>query len=330
MSTRNPAAPQPSAADRLEQRFVFRLARMIPLGLALVAGVLAAAAVVAAALTLIPVRRAADPAAPTAPPAVVVTAEEVQASLQPKVASQPAASPSVAEKAAPPADAVGLAAQLHAIRGMLASGGTPWRNEYRRVCTSTYLGYCLNWEQQLAARGGSGALMDVLELYDTGGETHSVVVTDSSASSGEYVVNYSNAATKRVVLDEGAAIIARASPEERAAVLRAWSDMRSAREKARRERMAAEESKHAEQVAATAAEYERKAAERKAWRTSALSVAALLLGSIVTLAILLGILAIERNTRALKETVKVAEKPPVRSPAVTPFSSLQGAHTTST
>lgn len=301
-----------STADQLERGFIFRLSRLLPLGLAVVAGGIAVIAIIVMMVSFVPTSKPAEPRANPAPAPVVVSVADVAARLAPAQAT--AAARTVAASAsdtATPAEAVRLAVRLHAVRRLMTEANVPWENRYRTVCTSSYAGYCFGTERRLTTRGASRDVDEVLELYNASPMPVTVTVADSAKTRGEaararYEVDYSNAAAKQTALDEAAAILAATPAADRRATLRAWAELRAERETARQEAITAEEERLAAERTLAASEYESARTQRKLWRASAITATGVALASIFTVALLLGVLAIERNTRALREQGKAA------------------------
>jgi len=303
-----PTSPS-STADTLERGFIFRVGRLIPLILAVVAGGIAAISLVVILVSLVPPSRPTAPQANAAPAPVVVSAADIAERLAPSQTSSSTRNVAATYgDTVTPVEAVQIATQLHAIRMLMGGAGVPWENRYRTVCTSSYAGYCFDTARRLASRGASPDIDAVLDLYDQSSLSKAVTVADGATPPAGtartryvYEVNYSNASPKQAALEEAESILAATSSKERRATLRAWSELRVERESARQQTISADQERVASESAMAAAEYESARTRRKLWRASALTATGVALASIFTIALLLGVLAIERNTRALRE-----------------------------
>lgn len=147
------------------------------------------------------------------------------------------------------------------------------------------------------ARGISGHLTAVTDLYDAPDSVAEVVpIADSGF---RYVVNGTNAGKKVAALDEARAILQAGAVDTRPQYLRVWSAIRVQKKAARQQAIRAEEIRVARQRGEEEARVMTARLSKSAARTTASTAAAAAIGLLWTIALALGVLAIERNTRAL-------------------------------
>lgn len=290
-------------ADKFERGLVLRVGRAVPLTLAAAACLALAGAVAVLLYTAIPTRGVREPAAVVVPAEVAVTAADIRAALAPPPGAAPASTSASAAAGQAPADsgpsegARAVALAVHQIRALIPESTAPWRDVYQRGCRQYFFGTCYGEYQRMVARGISSHLTAVTDPYDAPDSRAEVVpIRDTDI---RYLVNGSNAGRKVAVLNEARAILQESAGDARPHYLRAWSSIRVEKEAARQESIRAEEMRVARERAEENTRVDAAQISKSAARTTALTTAAAAIGLLWTIALALGILAIERNTRAL-------------------------------
>jgi len=170
-----------------------------------------------------------------------------------------------------------------------------------RYCTNSYRYYCFSWSTRTVRRGLEPVISSVLALYDAGEESVRATVPEVGES---YRVNVTNADTKKRVLTELAFVIDSFPTAERADAVRVWATLRAEEEGLRNLAIAsakqASQDAFAESLRIEAMERE----ERAEARHQALAGTGAALGAIFAIGMVLAVLAIERNTRALHHVVR--------------------------
>lgn len=287
-------------ADRFERGLVLRVGRAVPLSLAVFACLVLGIAVLVLLYTAIPTRGVQEPAAAVVPAEVVVSVADIRAALTPAPAAveNPRDAQTAPADQGPSAGARAVATALHQIRALVPEELAPWRDAYQRVCRQYYFGTCYGEYQQLVARGISSYLTAVTDLDDV---EHSRAEAVEIADDGvRYVVNGSNSDRKVATLNEARAILQGQAPAIRAQYLRAWSELRVQREAARQHAIRMEQERIVRQRAEEASRVLAEQLSKSATRSTAAAAAASAIGLLWTIALALAVLAIERNTRALR------------------------------
>ena len=297
--------------DTFERRFVFRVARLLPLVSAAVA---ALALIVGAGLALYslwPVPKPSQETPAAEPPPVQVAAADVLARVRAAPRSAPAPAPAAAPAAerpempapGPSAEARRIATGIDVVRRLFEAAKVPWEAGYATECLAVGAGgRCLRTELRMSAEGIGGRVFRILGDYDTqrGSERVDVGGGASARPSRTYLVNPSNSDVKVAVLTELAQVLASIPDAERAAALNAWADIRREREAGRRSAIAAEDARVRGVNAQRAAGRLVAMAKRTVARfTSARLIAAALAGTLAV-GLMLALLAVERNTREMR------------------------------
>lgn len=309
----------PQHLERFERTVVFRVARALPLAFAMLATAGVALAVVAAGFSLVPAFRPGDPRPADVPPPVAISAGDVTnylAAIRNAQAAQPATQPvggagqrAPAGPLAPSADAVSVAEHLDAVRSVALTRGLPWEDLRETVCESLWGQTCFRYGERVIVRGVGPMVVALLGAYDTA-DTREVVTVGGGENS--YRVNSSNAGEKVIVLQELASIL-RDLPQPTSATVEAWATLRQEREQERRNAIAAEEARVLSEAAEAELAYQAKLAARSTLRRTAMMAGLAGLVALLTAGLLLAVLAIERNTRAIGQLaleLAPASRPP--------------------
>lgn len=298
--------------EKFERGVVFRIARGMPLIVAILSTLLLVVAGAALLFSFLPPARVTVAESPSTPPPVRITPEDIEAYLAsqemakeasnkknegarpgtsvPKSSSQPPASK----------EAIDLATRLHAARTAATKHGIPWLDKTERYCKdrARYLtNYCFEWGTRVTVRGFGPLLTTVLELYDTDTPTETAVALDTNES---YLVNPSNHAEKIAILDELIGILNTVPSKDAAKLAFAWGELRIQKEQARQQEIQREAARIAQAQREADMAYEMALTERRETRKEALWGLLVSLGTIFTTGIILAVLAIERNTRAIR------------------------------
>lgn len=292
----------PRPLELFEQRFVLRVARIAPLVLS---GVLALALIVGGTVflaSLIPPSGPDEPDPVQAPELAELTPDEVVAHLNADdtARSRPATqdAPATDESQEPSAAAVRLAREVHAVREALAEQGVAWETRRVTVCTERFYGRCVARERRVQTQGYGEAIVELLTLHDTSDRVEMVRLEDDDAT---YVLNSSNHRIKIEVLPELPDIIAGEADAGPERLVAGWIELRRLRDAERREALRAERRRVARERQEAEARYEERMAERNTRLTASLAGVGVSLGGLIVLGLLLAVVAIERNTRALRE-----------------------------
>lgn len=281
--------------EGIERNVIFRYARILPFLLGVVAALGTALAIAAYALAFIPPMKPSEPASPPTPPAVVVSAADIAAGQQrpSAVATAPVAAASAVDTIAaapgvsatprtvsPSADAVALATKLAA---------------FRAVAT----GRKLSWAGDAGSGGVGPAILDVLRGFDTAQDRETVQPPGSDES---YVVNVSNAQVKIALLEEITLIMKTVSSPS-AMTVGAWARLRRAREAERQAAITMANEQVLAERARKEADYQASVRSRSEIRSKSILIVGAGLAALLTAALLLAVLATERNTRALERVI---------------------------
>lgn len=296
-------------ADRFERGLVLRVGRAVPLTLAVAACLVLGVAALVLLYTAIPTRGVREPVAAAVPPEAVVSIADIRAALAPPPVAAPGAPAAQAALVGqgPSDGARAVAVALHQIRALVPEGTAPWRDVYQRACRQYYFGTCYGEYQRMVARGISSHLTAVTNLYDA--DDSSAEVVPMNGTDVRYVVNGSNAERKIAALNEARAILQAETTDTRPRYLRVWSRLRIEKEEARQRAIEAEEMRVARERAEEEARVVAAQLSKSAARTTASTAAAAAIGLLWTIALALGVLAIERNTRVLLRSREVREDP---------------------
>lgn len=293
-----------SSIERFERLFLFRAARILPLGFGALGAVMIVLAALGLAYSVMPAIKGKPPLPNPSPPEVAVTRADVANHLRLAAASRssaqetPTATPAAGTRApAPPSsDATAIASKLHALRQLVAQRNLAWANETEAYCESQYFGSCYRWGTRVTRAGAGPIVLEVLARYNAGDRVETV---SPPGVEERYRINSTGSATKLRVLDEITTIL-RQAPGEEIEMIRGWGALRRDREQARSDAISAEQAR----VATAAMEIEvrhvaavaKRAATR--WTSTRLLVGAL--GVLFMTGVALAVLAIERNTRAIQ------------------------------
>jgi hypothetical protein len=295
--------------ERFERSVVFRYARVLPIVLAALATVTGVGAILMVTYSLIPPTRAKVTPAGPPPPAVTVSREDVLAYLKAvdvpdsAIASPPPPSTVAAAgsttNSGPSAEAITLAKKLHQLRGVAASRDLPWTDESTQVCTSGYMDQCYSYDTRIVAKGVGPAVLGVLKQYDNTDVREEVQIDGSDQS---YVVNASNVEIKLALLSEITSIL-QTSPRGNRSLASAWAQLRHDKENARQQAIDAESMRVNAETVENEIKYAAAQAKRVVVRWTSTRALLGALAGLVGTGLLLAVLAIERNTRAVERLV---------------------------
>lgn len=307
--------------DWFERSFVFRVARFLPLLVAVAAVLALAAGLVLGAYSVLPVGKPLVEVAAVVPPVSVPSAEvlaRLAATAGPSAAPRASGPPAVARAPASPSGqpseaARRIAASVDSLRSILEAVGAPWEGAFVSECTFARAGVCLASQQRLTGTGHRVRLFQALARYDTERGQERVDIGDTTQTKPRtYLVNPSNSDQKLAVLSEITGILAAVPDSLRSEAFRMWLTMRGEAERRRQGAVAAEEVRVQEVNAAREAFRQATTAKRSgARRMGQLSILAALAGALAA-GLVLALFAVERNTRTLE---RLLDSQSLRAPA---------------
>lgn len=290
-----------SQLDRLEESYIFRVTRAVPTGLIGIATAALAIALLAVLYSLVPPRPVREPAPAVTPPEVRLTLAEVQQYIAP--ASAPAVGTTVTvpttqtTTAVPTVDSawLRLASQVHAIRRLFPESTYSWNDQYETYCTSEFFGTCYGTAQRQTAWGVSSAVMQAVNLYNSGDQEEWVTAPGTGQG---YRLNVTDAPKKLAALTELQTMLRATPVGQRRDVLGGWTSLRREREQQRLAQIGSENERVASERAAEFARHQGAVAARRGIRGAAMMIIGGSVMAVWMLGLTLALLAIERNTRS--------------------------------
>lgn len=314
----------PSALDRIEEGYIFRITRAVPTGLIALATLALGVAVLAVAFSLIPPRPVREPNPAATSPEVRITLQDVQRHIAPEEDVEMApytGSQGVSTRTVPIDSAwLRLAGRVHAIRRLFPESVYSWDDRYETYCTSVFWGNCYGTAQRQTAWGISGAVMQAVNLYSSGSSEQWVVAPGTSEG---YTLNVTDVDRKLTALGELEGILKAAPVRQRREILGGWVSLRREREQERLAQIGRENQRVESERAAEFARHQAAVASRRGVRATALMIIAGSITAVWMLGLTLALLAIERNTRPGR---KLAAAEPVEAPSPASASALAPAH----
>jgi hypothetical protein len=277
--------PEPKVLDRFEQGFLFRVSRTAQLLVSVVVLVLLIIGIVALGLSFLPVSREPAPPEVSSQP-VQVSGPDVAAYFRlqssrsvPEQAPTPRAPDTTVSPSRPDPNAVALATLVDSLRRELAGRGLSW------------------------SQSGGPFVINVLTEYNRGGQ-----LIESRAASGDtYLVNPSAFQTKQTILEELLSVVRSSEHGQEMAYMIAWHSLRRERERATSDAMAASQRAREERIMAIEAQYESERQAHLARRKAVILYLPWAIGALVLAGLTLSLLAIERNTRLLRQLLAASE-----------------------
>lgn len=309
-----------SQLDRLEAGYIFRVTRAVPTGLIAIATAALAVAFLAVIYSLIPPRPMREPAPAVAPPEVRLTLDEVRRYIAPSgapvadtIVNVAGAATTSATVPAPMDSAwLRLAVQVHAIRRLFPETTYAWQDQYETYCTAEWFGTCYGTAQRQTAWGVSGAVMQAVNLYNSGDQEEWITVPGTSQG---YTLNVTDAPKKLAVLAELDTILRAAPVGQRREVLGGWTSLRREREQQRLAQIGNENQRVEAERAAEVARYQGAVAARRGIRGNAVVIIGGSVMAVWMLGLTLALLAIERNTRPGRRFAQPGRPVPAVGPA---------------
>jgi hypothetical protein len=311
-----------SRLSEIEQGYLFRISRAVPLGLAGLASLVLLGGALVLLFTLIPPRKVREPVPAAIPPEVTVSLTQVQSHIASDNAGEADEATYDEEVETAPVAArtepawLALAGKVHAIRTLFPAPAYSWVDRYETYCADAYLDYCFRTDQRLVARGVASLVYSSVEMYDTGRQTEWVTLPDVKEG---YQLNVTDAARKVTALTELEGILRQVPAGQRREVLSGWISVRQARESERLAQITRENQRVASERGAEQARYAAAQLKRTTLRGLSFSGIVGAIGALWMLGLTLALLAIERNTRQSRTLTR--EAPPVHAQAAGP-----GAH----
>jgi hypothetical protein len=317
---RTNSAPQ---LEKFEQAVVFRFARVMPVGGAAFAFLLGILALGALAYSAIPVKAPDQLALPDDPDPVVLTRADVEAQMASPV---PHAAPGhpTARPSEPAVDsaALAVASAVADVRAVVSQRGLSWTTQYRTVCEEQYYGYCIRQGRRVAAAGVGEPVENLLDYYNLW-EGRTTVTPPGTQL--QITVNSSNSEEKVAVLGELHLLLQEVPSADTRRFVQSWAALRLARESERSANFAADNRRVLQANDSALAAYQQRVTSMRDVRMSAISGLGASLSILMFVGLVLAILAVERNTRALK--ARSAPEPPaqLRVPALHPPATPEGS-----
>jgi hypothetical protein len=294
---------QKSKIATFEESFIFRISRAVPLSLAAIASVVAGVSFLLLLYSIIPPRAVREPEPAVIPPEVTLSLQDVEAHLRSRatIYNGPvpvSADTSVASAAtAQNPSFLALARKVHAIRTLLPHA---WEDRFETYCASSFFGYCTQTGRRQTAEGVSPYVMAALDIYDTGDDREWIYVQEAGQS---YELNVTDADRKLKAITELEGILKAVPAGRRKDLLTGWTTLRRERENDRLARIGAENNRVSSARAAEEARFAAAQVKRGALRSMSLSGIGSAIAGLWLLGLTLALLAIERNTRALRVTM---------------------------
>lgn len=302
--------PLTKVLETLEDGFVFRVARGIPLVAASLGIAVLAVSLIIFLVSLIQPMRPKVQEAPPQPPPVEINVSDIMAYMAEEKGAGEASNVGSAESGRVGSErkgveteaneaAVAVARALHRVRGVAAKHGVMWLDETERYCASQRIfgSGCIRYATRVAKPGLESLLLEHLERFDAGSRTQSVSVPGTQV---RYTINYTNHDEKARIINELVGILEAAPAGRGEEIAFAWIELRDRRESERRAQFAAARRQVAQANQAAQRAYEERLERMERRRERGVQGMAVALTIIFLTGLILAVLAIERNTRALR------------------------------
>jgi hypothetical protein len=317
-----------SRLSQIEEGYLFRISRGVPLGLAGLASLVLVGGVLVLLYTLVPPRKVREPVPAAIPPAVAVSLADVQAHLS-SVDGAPVTTTTGTVETVPVAATrtdsswVSLARRVHAIRTLFPAPTYSWADRYESYCADSYLDYCFRTEQRQVAQGVASLVLSSVQMYDTGRHDEWIYLPDVKEG---YQLNVTDVGRKLAALAELEGILRQVPVGQRREILSGWTSVRQARESERLARIERENERVASERAAEQGRYAAAQLKRTTLRSSSFSGIVGAIGALWMLGLTLALLAIERNTRAFRGAMRDSAAPqPGQTAGASPVSMAETA-----
>jgi len=293
----------------IEQGYLFRISRAVPLVLAGLAGAILVAAAATFLYSLVPPRGIREPAPAVIPPDVTVSLQDVQTHLAPRntgttedTTSVPSAS---AQRPVVDSSWIALAQRVHAIRGLFPAAQYAWADEYQSYCADGWMGYCFQTASRRVREGIGTHVLAAVSLFDIGDEETWINLPDA-----RYQLNVTNAPRKTRALAELEGVLRAVPVTQRRDILEGWLAVRAARENERLAAIGRENQRISSERSADQARYAAATLRRASLRSASVTGFLSAVGALWMLGLTLALLAIERNTRQGRQVAARGAVPP--------------------